>query len=317
MKNFIYKNSFYALALSLGLVTLSCQEDETLARSVKPVVSLDYSGPNTIMEGDQVQFTLNVDKASQHRIDFRISLEEGSTGSVSDIQHGGISDDFFAPDEFFAAFGLQGAIAPYTTSQTFTLIANKDLFPEDTEKFKVRVSSISKGEGFIDDLMFEFNVDNYAQPNHDLTIELQWPDAASTNEEFAGCDIDFDLDLYDGFFGAYDNSWYDCPESITIPEGAPDDTYYVVPSIYDLGGTPDTIEDMVNLPFRLVIAKQGIWYNEIDFNLDDFNSNSGTGAATLGAVLVKTGNTFELQNADGNTISTGKMAMPEFKSRRK
>jgi len=290
----------------------SCNEDETLVREGKPVITIaENATSKTIVEGESFDITFNLSYPLQHATQVRVDFTgEGLT--YSDFNETTIAS---AGGGFFGGEGFYIEIPAFTDTYTYSFKTVEDIFPEDNETAKLTFFSAAKAYATIDQEM-TVTLDNYTQPNNDVTIELRWDTAASTNGAFSGCDIDFDLDLYDGGFAPFDDSWYDCPEVITIAEGAPDDTYYVVPSIYDLGGAPDSAAETVNLPFKLVIYKAGIWYNEIDFDTPDFNSTTGGGAA-LGAVLVKTGTSFELIDANGDTVSTGKMSIPQFTSLRK
>ena len=299
------------LALSLGFT--SCQEDESLTRANnRPIASLD-SASVTTTEGQPATFTLNLDKAIHDAVEFRVEVVGGTAVEGVDFN----MDNYGPASIFEGAFGYLGAMSPYVTTQDFTINTIADIYPEETKTIELKFTSVLNAKGYIDDLFLTVNIENFVQPNDDVSIRLEWDDAASANGSFAGCDIDYDLEVYDGGFGLFADSYYDCPELIVIADTAPDGNYFVVPSLYDLGGTPDTAADAVNLPFKLVIYKAGIWYNEMDFNDPAFNSFDGVGAATLGAVLVKTGTSFELQDGNGDTISTGKMGLPQFTSSRK
>jgi len=291
----------------------SCNEDETLVRKGKPAISLAENGTTTaVVEGDDIVMTFNLDYALKDATQVRVEFS-GDGVTYSDFNETTIND---AGGGFFGGEGFFINIPAFTETFTYNFKTVQDIFPEANEEVTFKFYSAAKAYATIDQEM-TVTMTNYVQPNDDVTIRLEWPNAASTNGDFSGCDIDYDLEVYDGGFGLFDDSYYDCPEVIVLAETAPDGNYFVVPSLYDLGGTPDTAADAVNLPFKLVIYKAGLWYNEIDFNDPAFNSFDGVGAATLGAVLVKTGTSFELQDGNGDTISTGRMGLPQFTSSRK
>lgn len=313
MKN-KFLNIFAISALTAGAFLMtSCNEDETLVRKGKPGMTISQNGTSTtITEGEDIVITFNLEYALKDATQVRVEFN-GDGVTYSDF-NGTTMDS--AGGGFYGGEGFYISIPAFTDTYTYNLGTVQDVFPESDETATLTFYSAAKGYATIDQEM-TVTMNNYVQPNDDVSIRLEWDDAASTNGEFAGCDIDYDLEVYDGGFGLFADSYYDCPELIVIADTAPDGNYFVVPSLYDLGGTPDTAADAVNLPFKLVIYKAGIWYNEMDFNDPAFNSFDGVGAATLGAVLVKTGTSFELQDGNGDTISTGKMGLPQFTSSRK
>lgn len=311
MKNKFLK-IFTLSALTIGgLFVTSCNEDETLDRKGKPTLTL-ASNSATVTEGENAEITFNFDFAIKDPAHVRIEIQPVSTASDNDVSWG-IPTVASAGGGFFGGEGYFLTIPAFTDTFTYTLPAIQDLFAEGTETLELKFYSAGKGYAKIDQT-FTLTIDNYAQPNDDLLVRLEWGSTSFTDnggDTVSGCDIDFDLEIYDGGGLAYD-SYYDCPENITIPETAADGTYAIVPSLWTTGVAPTA--DRQDLPIKIIVAKQGVWYNEIDLNLAEFNAADGGldqgngGAIALGALLVKNGTTFTLQDATGTDISTGRLA---------
>lgn len=300
-----------ASALVAGSIfTTSCNEDESLQRKGKPTLTL-ASNAATVTEGESAPITFDFEFAIKDPAHVRIEIV-GGTGSEADVSFGLPTIDQ-AGGGFFGGEGYFLTIPAYTDSYTFDLATVQDLFPEDAETVELKFFSAGKGYAKIDQT-FTVTINNYVQPNDDVTIRLEWPSTSFVDnggDTVSGCDIDFDLEIYDAGGVAYD-SYYDCPENIVMPETAADGTYAIVPSLWTTGVAQTT--ERQDLPVRIIVAKQGVWYNEVDLNLPEFNAADGGldqgngGAIALGALLVKNGTTFTLQDATGTDISTGRLA---------
>jgi len=301
MKTKFYKNAFYALAVTLGLTTLSCQEDETLTKDDKPVVSLEFLGPQTIEEGGSIEFKLNVDRESRHQIDFRISVEKASTGEITDLDFPGMSD----PDEFFAAFGKQGAIEPFTTSKTFTINAPKDLKVEGTEHFILTVSNISKGKGFINDHKMEFDVTNFSSDRLGLALEWDIP----TNDQVTNCDLDFDIYASSQSLFTWNGPCFellidDVPGNAT--SGVLADGVHNIEADYWNGGDAYLIAPAVGIDMTFTVGKVGKF--EVSHTYEDFYQSDdlesafgGPGTKTLGTIEV-VGGKYTVKDINGDII---------------
>ena len=172
---------------------------------------------------------------------------------------------------------------------------------------------VSNDEGILIDVA----ITNYEQPNHDLTLLLDFEGTTyidDNGDEVGSCDIDFDFYVYDSGFANYGYSWYDCPEQIIIDENAADGTYYITADLYSLGGPATTTADNQDIPFTIILAKQGIWYEEVHvsglFNTAQGGSTEGLSPSELlmDFTVVKNGTSFTLVDGDGNDMSTGKMS---------
>jgi len=299
MKTKFYKNAFYALAVALGLTTLSCQEDESLLKDDKPVVSLELLTPS-VTEGEPIQFILNVDRESRHQIDFRVSLENTSTGEMTDLDF----TDFSDPDEFFADFGKQSAIEPFTTSKTFSINTVKDFIIEGTENFNLVVSNISKGKGFINDLKMTVAVENFS--SDELGLALEW-NIDANNQDVENCDMDFDI--YTGPYFTWNGPCFEfLNEDIpgNADTGVLADGIHTIESDFWNGGDAWLITPVMGIDITFTVAKIGQF--EVTHTYEDLypsdlleSAFGGDGYMTLGTVEV-VGGKYTVYDKDGNMI---------------
>lgn len=316
------KIKLYNLALfALFAAFTSCSEDDdaTQERGVKPVITAGIVDFN-ISEGESATINLTSDMAYNQQMDLKLELV-GGTGSFRDYMTSG---DETIIDDGYGIIGHKITFPAYSTSASFDITPLLDLEIEGTETFEFRLYGMGNSNGIVskESEMITLTVSNAT--SDDVEIYVDWSqsyydDFGSLHPgEYLGdddsmhefCDFDFDLEVYDGAFGYFDTSYGGCPEHVTIDASAPDDTYYIVPSLWELTGT--TPAEPLVFDVKVTVAKPGVWKDEIhmlNWNSTDGGAQEGNpDAYVLSHVLVKTGTTYELYNADNDLVASGRGA---------
>ena len=329
MKKLLGYKFFVAAMLAAGFA--SCEnydegEDDTFnTRLDKPVVTLSASS-FTVTEGEDVEITLTSDKAITTPMEFKLEMLPGSTGGFRDFVAMG---DETTITTGAGVIGYLITMPAYTTSYTFTISPEVDLFVEGTETFNFRLYGASNSAGNIAEGAENIMVTVNDFVSNDVGLKLVWdgnaPDAFGTivDGEYLDADgdahaiDDFDFDLYvintvtfedvTEYAGATGNS----PEEVVISADAPDGEYYIIADLYDVGTAPaaDFTFDMT-----LYASKFGVW--DAQLPIDDFMTNHPTSAPSgLGdgliivAILTKTGTTYTLTDAETEELlASGRMA---------
>lgn len=313
----LYNLAFFALFAAFT----SCSEadDATQERGVKPVITagiVDF----TINEGESATINLTSDMAYNQQMDLKLELV-GGTGSFRDYMTSG---DETIIDDGYGVIGHKITFPAYSTSTSFDITALLDLEVEGTETFEFRLYGMGNANGIVskESEMITVTVSNATSNNVEIYVDWSqsyYDDFGSLHPgEYLGdddsmheyCDYDFDLEVYDGGFGYFDWSYSSCPEHVTIDASAPDDTYYIVPSLWTLSGSTPA-EDMT-FDVKVTVAKPGVWKNEIhmfDWNTVDGGAVEGNpNAYVLSHTLVKTGTTYELYDANDDLVESGRSA---------
>lgn len=311
--------NFAFFALLGALVSCNDDEDATEQRTVKPVITagiVDF----TVNEGETVTINLTTDKAYQEDMDMKLELV-GGTGSFRDYVTSG---DETIIDDGYGVIGHKITFPAYTTSTSFDITPLLDLEAEGTEVFEFRLYGMGNANGIVaaSSEMITVTVNNSTSDN--VEIYVDWSQnyyddfgtlhageyLGADGDMYAFCDFDFDLEVYDGSFGYFATSYSSCPEHVTIDATDPDDTYYIVPSLWELTG--DEPAEYMDFDVKVTVAKPGIWKDEIHM----FNWNTADGGAVegnpdayvLSHVLVKSGTTYDLYNADDDLVASGRGA---------
>lgn len=308
----------------------SCNDDDNATetmRTDKPNVTFTVASTN-VVEGDPIEITMTTDRALNDPMEFKLSVLPSAAGTFREIS----SEDGTEtnPDSGFGSIGFQVVMPAYTTSYTFTVTPNIDFEIEGTEVFNFRLEEEGNSRGLIaeSNQYFTVNVADYV--SNEIGVELVWD--GSTADWFGtmhagtylGADgeqhdlTNFDFDVYvfgDG--GATDVSELAgatsaSPEMVVLPESLPDGEYLIVTDYYD------TAPDVPALPFALDITlnvtKFGVW--SVSMPLEYFSDGPTSVAAggldagiLIPAVLLKTGTTYELIDANTNeTLALGRSA---------
>jgi hypothetical protein len=322
------------LPISIALLALvSCNETEDTISIPDDRSVITSSVSSMILEegGAGQTVTLTVDKPSTRVLEYRVELindtftESGADLTLTDATGGAIEfvDHLYPP---FDAFQIE--IPAYATSYSFDVSALSDLDVEGTENKQIRIVP-NKSQfgttvnGASDGILIDVEITNYAQPNDDLIIQIAFEDSVYTDDDgdsAGGCDNDYDFELYNSAFALVGSSYYDCPEQIILSETAADGTYYLYVSLYALGG-PLTTEAQ-DLPFNLVVAKQGIWYEEFAFS-GLYDSAAGSGVEgnpnagdLLAYTILKSGTTYSVVDSEGAVLASGRLANANFGRRK-
>lgn len=311
--------NFAFFALLGALVSCNDDEDATQERGVKPVITagiVDFS----VTEGETVTVNLTSDMAYNKQMDLKLELV-GGTGSFRDYVTSG---DETILDDGYGVIGHKITFPAYSTSASFDITPLLDFEVEGTETFEFRLYGMGNANGIVAGSSEMITVTVANGTSDDVEIVVDWSQTYTDSfgslhpGEYLGdddlmheyCDYDFDLEVYDGAFGYFDTSYSSCPEQVTIPGSAPDDTYYIVPSLWELTGTTPA-EDMT-FDVKVTVAKPGVWKNEIHmFNWNTVDGGAQEGnpdAYVLSHVLIKTGTTYELYDENFDLVASGRGA---------
>lgn len=318
MKN-LKLNKFAFLLLLGALVSCNKEDNLTEQRTEKPVISagvVDF----TVNEGETVTVNLTTDKAYQEDMQMKLELV-GGTGSFRDYMTSG---DETIIDDGYGVIGHKIDFPAYTTSMSFDITPLLDLEAEGTETFEFRLYGMGNSNGIVSKESELITVTVNNTTSDDVEIYVDWSQnyyddfgtlqvgtyLGADGDDHAFCDYDFDLEVYDGAFGYFDWSYSSCPEHVTIDASAPDDTYYIVPSLWTLSGSAPA--ENMTFDVKVTVAKPGIWKNEIhmfDWNTVDGGAVEGNpNAYVLSHTLVKTGTTYELYDANNDLVESGRSA---------
>lgn len=323
MKN-IFNYKFFAVALSLGLLS-SCNEDETsYENSVKSIVSTTQTSL-TVAEGESASVTLNMDKPFKEKSDLKIELV-GGTGSQEDFTTDGVET---TTGDGWGLIGYKLAVPAYATSYTFNINAILDFLPEGTETLKLKLTSAGNGNALVapssefilvtitptvsTDFVARFDWSGSYKDPHGTTLPGEY--IGTDNNKHELCGYDFDLEIYDAGFNLVADSYSDCPEEITLSAAdTPDGDYIIVPSFYTrVIGTLNSPAEIalrpksgeLIYPAFLTMSKPGAFVHTVDMTgLFKYSSGgivqNNPDAAIPVAVVTKTGNNYVL--TDYNTM---------------
>ena len=321
MKN-IFNYKFFAIALSLGLLS-SCNEDETsYEKSVKSIVSTSQTSL-TIAEGASASVTLNLDKPYKEKSDLKIELV-GGTGSQDDFTTDGTET---TTSDGWGLIGYKLAIPAYATSFTFNINAVLDLLPEGTETLKLKLTSAGNANALVaptseyilvtitptvsNDFVARFDWSGSFKDAHGTTLPGEYKGVDKAKHEY--CGFDFDLEIYDASFNLVADDYNNCPAEITLDAATtPDGDYIIVPSFWTrtvaAGSVPNASAPQngdIIFPAFLTMSKPGVFVHTVDmtgqfkYSLGGAVQNNPNAYIPV-AVVTKTGNTYVL--TDYNTM---------------
>lgn len=261
---------------SLLSVFVSCGNDDDLddvRTGGKSVVTIDQTSVS-VTEGDDITFTLTIDKPSNRDIDYKIELV-GGTGSFRDYTSSGEETTIGEGGYGQGTIGHKLVFPAYATTATFTITPTKDLLVEDNETLEIWLRSSGNGLGLVDEASSKITINVADYVSNDIGLRLDWAQSTTdihgtiqggTYATSAGVDAglftDYDFDFY-----VFDSGFVDVTSSAAAtgasPELAeilnadiPDGIYSVYVDLYDSGPTPLS-------PFqhdlKLTISKYGVW----------------------------------------------------------
>lgn len=311
----------FAVAI-LGLFA-SCNDDEdaTLERGIKPIVTADQTS-FSITEGESATVTLTTNTVYNKDMQFKLELV-GGTGSFSDYTTSGNETTI---DDGYGVIGHAIDFPAYATTFSFDINAILDFYPEGAETLVFRFYSMGNANGLVDAASETITVNVANGTMDDVVTVVDWSQSSRDSfgtlhaGEYLGtddlmheyCDYDFDLEIYDSGFGILATSYSSCPETATVFSTDPDDVYYIVPSFWTNAGPTDPAEE-ISFKVKVTIAKPGVWMYETNFD-DVWNSTDGGAdegnpeAYQFAGILTKTGSTYLLEDLDSNVLASGKSA---------
>lgn len=311
MKNILKGKIVLASLLFASVLFYSCQEDESLERKGKPTVTF-ASNTITVKEGQMLNLDFILSYAIKSNSEVRMEILststadfEGDLNLVDLFDSGDLSTVEDAGGGFFGGDGYYYSIPSLVTNHTLALPVAVDNAVEGDETISIRFFSVGKGEAIIDQV-----VNITIQDAFDLEITFDWSGSfMSGGSPVDNCDLDMDLELFYG--GEYfDTSYNDCPESIIIPQDAPDGTYILLAQLWTTNGYFES----VNIPANITFAKTPINLTQTEnisayFPMDMGGLDDGNSNAEVAYEIVKVADQFTITNiGTSNQIFQGRMS---------
>lgn len=334
MKN-IYKKITYPLVFVflLGLVNVSCEDDDSIARRGKPALSV-LNNTVTVTEGETARFNIDVEYPVSEKIDIRIDiLDEQGNPVVTANPSGGdatTGNGFYDRVEFesievpyptwfeagwfqYGYLGGSGYVAtfpPFSDSIELNIETIQDFIPENTESVTLRLTTTSLMTATINETI-TINIQDFV--GDDLVTRLNW--AGDYLDSGADpCDIDngLDLDLELIFGGAYiQTSYNDCPEELVILGSDADGTYTIDASFWTNNGNSSA--EGINVPASIEFLKAGVFVESVDlsslFPLNDGGLNDGNGNAITSFTIEKSGTTYTITDSNNSQVAQGRVSI--------
>ncbi|MEM5565312.1 hypothetical protein WNY78_09360 [Psychroserpens sp. AS72] len=333
MKN-IHKKISYSLIIVflLGLVTFSCEDDDSIARRGKPALTV-MSNSVTVTEGETAVFSIDVEYGVSEKIDIRIDVldADGNPVVTANPTDGDATtgNGFYDRVQFEAIevpyptwfesgyfeYGYQGGSGYIASFPAFTetielnIETLQDFIQEGSKTVNLRLSATSLMQATIqEDISIIIN--DYV--GNDLVTRLNWAgdyldSAADPCDINTGLDLDLEL-IYDGNY--VQTSYNDCPEQLTILSSDADGIYTIDASFWTANG--NTSVDGNNVPVTIDFMKDGVFLESVDlsslFPLNDGGLNDGNDNAITSFSVEKNGNTYTITDSNNTQIAQGRFA---------
>lgn len=308
--------------LFLGIFSIACNEEENLGKKEKPELTANGDTSITVSEGTDAVLKFKLDKAINKPIQYRlVMLDESSATDQDDYVIPGCRSndpDCVAIEENGGPVGYIFEIPAYTTEYSVNISTILDDFNEADEVLKLKVISNRTLLGTVNELFYNVTIQNSV--SDDLSIRLNWDGTfMSGGDEIANCDLDMDLELYDTNLNIIDDSYSNCPESITINTAtAADGTYYLAASLWDTFGYLEN----VNIPANITFIKQGTTFNTtLDistfFPMQDGGLANGNSNAAVIYTIVKSGTVYTITDVNNTTVFQGRYGNFNIKGKSK
>lgn len=330
MKN-IHKKISYSLVIVflLGLVTFSCEDDDSIARRGKPELRL-MSNAVTVTEGETAVFIIDVEYPVTEKIDIRVDIldAEGNpvvtalgdpttgNGFYERVQFGAIEVPYPTWFEsgwfeygYLGGTGYVASFPPFTETIELNIESIQDFIPEGSETVNLRLSSTSLMSATISEDI-SITVDDFI--GNDLVARLNWAgDYLDSGADPCDIDAGLDMDLELIFGGAIiQTSYNDCPEELTILSSDADGIYIIDASFWT--GNGNASADGNNIPASIDFMKAGVFVESVDlsslFPLNDGGLNDGNGNAITSFTVEKSGNTYTVTDSNNTQIAQGRFA---------
>lgn len=314
MKNKLYKITAVFVASLLGGTLFSCQEDESLPRAGKPVVSV-VTPIVTVVEGEDAVFTLKVSNPINDPIQFRIQVVEGDAVEDEDFS----MENFGLPSVFEGEFGYIGVIPAYQSQADFSIKTILDELPEETKSVKFKITSVLQGKGFISETTFvDVNIQNFV--GTDLVATFEWSGDYLPGVDVCDADfgLDFDLELYGASPMPIATSYSSCPEEIVLEGTLADGVYTLDASLWQGNGNNTTSGFA---PVTITFTKAGVFSQTVDlsakFPLADGGLNEGNPDAITTFTITKSGTTYTVVDDTDTQVAQGRLASKNRIGRKK
>ncbi|MGB1269367.1 MAG: hypothetical protein ACPG45_06490 [Flavobacteriaceae bacterium] len=348
----IYNKLTVAALTAVSLFTISCQNDDLeIARKGKPLLTLE-SNEITVGEGGSAYFKANLSYPINDYIAIRMELldDAGNVVAVTEPDGGAGTGNGYSPiahddlnidvqSENYPAVGvwetwfeagafdfgyLGGTGYVYTadknvTSFEFPVGTLIDNITEGTETYRFRLSSTSKMNAIVDEII-TVNIEDAVPTTLDVLLDFDGTITADGNS-VDKCDYDFDLFISDSATANTDvaHNWDGpCNELLSAgnagiidndPNNWMDGTvYYVWIDLWDNTGAP-AITNHEDIPMDLVfsVVIDGVSTNRTLslpnlYRTDSLDSNNSGAGEKLAAKIIINGNDYIITDLDGNLV---------------
>jgi len=330
MKNIHKKLSYaFVLVFLLGLVTFSCEDDDSIARRGKPQLRL-LNNSVTVTEGETAVFMIDVEYPVTEKIDIRIDVLDDNGNPVVTAEGDPTTGNGFYDRVQFEAIevpyptwfesgwfeygylGGTGYVAtapPFSESIELNIETIQDFIPEATKTINLRLSSTSLMAAKIQQDI-SITINDFV--GTDLVTRLNWAgDYLDSSADPCDIDAGLDLDLELIFGGDYiQTSYNDCPEELIILGSDADGTYTIDASFWTNNGNSSA--DGINIPASIDFMKAGVFVESVDlsslFPLNDGGLNDGNGNAITSFTVEKSGNTYTITDSNNTQIAQGRFS---------
>ncbi|SEP96621.1 hypothetical protein [Flavobacterium urocaniciphilum] len=325
MKKAFNKFAVLSLLTLSSLAYFSCNDDDTeFGKKDKPTLSV-VNKSYSVVEGQPFELQFTLDKAINDPIEYKLVIKpDGTAEDQMDyyIQNGCLSNDpsCVAIEENGGPVGYVFTVPAYTTNYTLTIETIADYLPEGTENFKVYVLSRRNLKGLVaEDTEMDLSITNYVST--EILARFDWTGTymGTDGEEHDFCDLDLDLEFYDGGGNVVEYSYSSCPEEI-ITSSLPDGDFDVYASFWSLAGaSPEPNQD---IPFTVTVAKQGVWTRDLTFsgvlNTSMVSGEDGNPDAYIYVGTInRSGNIYTFTDSNGVQLEQGRHAAPKKLNRLK
>jgi len=296
----------YAIIDSRPVATLTADKTSLLELDDASTAAVDESVAN---------YTLTMSKPYNTNMKFKIELLSSSTADLDDFT---ISLDSSPIDQ--GSDGYLITVPKYETVINFSIAANFDILPEQSEKLNFRLIPAADLNGQVAANSQNFSLTIGNSTSDDLKVTFDW----NSDGEYIGTDntshslgdYDFDLEIYDTDFNVVDFSYGSAPEEVDFAASNPDGTYLIVPSFWTTTG-PVAPALPITFTTKVTVSKPGVFVQE--FNLPAI-WNTTIGGAQQGnpdayyivGYFIKTTvggeATYQLYDADDNLLVSGRFA---------
>jgi hypothetical protein len=330
MKKRNFKLNILSLVAVVAVSYTSCDNEVDQDYSIidsRPVATLT-ADKTSLLESDNAStpavdesvanYTLTMSKPFNTNMKFKIELLS-STANVDDFT---ISLDNSPIDQ--GSDGYLITVPKYETVINFSIAANFDILPEQSEQLNFRLIPAADLNGQVAANSQNFSLTIGNSTSDDLKIIFDW----NADGTYVGVDnvvhdlsdYDFDLEIYDSTFSTIvADSYGSAPESLDTGSDLADGTYYIVPSLWTIVGAGAPVQPALPISFqtKVTVSRPGIFVKEID--MPNLWTSSTVGAQQgnpdayqIAGYFVKTTvssvSTYQVYDADDNLLVSGRFA---------